>query len=106
MLLNQMGREQAFQGLQSFIKTYHGNPDHPVPQDFLEVMRRFAPDSAAFDQFATQWFHEVVLPEYRLHEPRKTREGDYWKVSVRLENAGTGTMAVGSNIGGGCWPSS
>ena len=56
--------------------------------------RTFAPDSAAFDQFARQWFHEVVLPEYRLHEPRKAREGDLWKVSVRLENAGTGTMPV------------
>ncbi len=52
MLLNQMGRDPAFHGLQSFITTYHGNPDHPVLQDFLEVMRRFAPDSAAFDQFA------------------------------------------------------
>ena len=57
MLLNQMGRDPALHGLQSFITTYHGNPDHPVLQDFLEVMRRFAPDSAAFDQFAKQWFH-------------------------------------------------
>jgi len=57
-------------------------------------MRRFAPNPDAFDEFARQWFHEVVLPEYRLHEPRKTREGDHWKVSVRLENAGTGTMPV------------
>ncbi len=94
MLLNQMGREPALHGLQNFITAYHGNPDHPVLQDFLEVMRRFAPDSTAFDQFARQWFHEVVLPEYRLHEPSKTREGDHWKVSVRLENAGTGTMPV------------
>ena len=57
-------------------------------------MRRFAPDSAAFDQFAKQWFHEMVLPEYRLHEPRKSLEGDVWNVSIRLENAGSGTMPV------------
>jgi len=94
MLLNQMGRDPAFHGLHSFITTYHGNPDHPVLQDFLEVMRRFAPDSAAFDQFAKQWFHEMVLPEYRLHEPRKSLEGDVWNVSIRLENAGSGTMPV------------
>ncbi len=94
MLLNQMGREPALHGLQSFITAYHGNPDHPVLQDFLVVMRKFAPDSTAFDLFARQWFHEVVLPEYRLHEPSKTREGDHWKVSVRLENVGTGTMPV------------
>jgi len=94
MLLNHMGREQALHGLRSFITTYHGNSDHPVLQDFLEVMRKFAPDSAAFDQFARQWFHEVVLPEYRLHDARKTREGDHWKVNVQLENSGTGTMPV------------
>jgi ABC-2 type transport system permease protein len=94
MLLNMMGRERALQGLQSFIRTYHGNPDHPVLQDFLATMRKFAPNSDAFDDFARQWFHEVVLPEYRLHEPGKTREGDLWKVKVRLENAGTGTMPV------------
>ena len=61
MLLNQMGREPALQGLQSFIKTYHGNPDHPVLQDFLEVMRRFAPDPAAFDRI-----HPPVVPRGRL----------------------------------------
>ena len=94
MLLNQMGREPALHGFQSFITTYHGNPDHPVLQDFLEVMHKFAADATAFDQFAQQWFREVVLPEYRLHDPRKTREGDHWKVTVRLENAGTGTMPV------------
>ena len=36
----------------------------------------------------------MVLPEYRLYDPRKTREGEHWTVSVRLENAGTGTMPV------------
>ena len=35
MLLNQMGRDRALAGLQSFLRTYHGNPDHPVLQDFL-----------------------------------------------------------------------
>jgi ABC-type transport system involved in multi-copper enzyme maturation permease subunit len=94
MLLNHMGRDRALRGLHTFIETYHGNPDHPVLQDFLAVMRRFAGDSAAFDAFARQWFHEVVLPEYRLSDPRKTRTGESWLVTVRLENAGTGTMPV------------
>src|SRR5262249_20991159 len=47
-----------------------------------------------FDAFTRQWFREVVLPEYRLHEPKKSAEGNQWKVTVRLENAGTGTMPV------------
>jgi hypothetical protein len=94
MLLNRMGRERALQGLRSFITTYQGNPDHPVLQDFLRVMRGFAPDSTTFDQFASQWFHQVVLPEYRLHDPEKMREGDRWNASVQIENTGTGTMPV------------
>ena len=94
MLLNQMGRERALAGMQAFIKTYQGNPDHPVLQDFLASMRPFAADAAAFDAFTHQWFFEVVVPEYRLHDPKKTSRGQDWEVTVRLENAGTGVMPV------------
>ena len=94
MLLNQMGREKALAGMQAFIKAYHGNTDHPVLQDFLATMRPFAADAAAFDAFTHQWFFEVVVPEYRLSEPKKTAHGKDWKVTVKLENAGTGVMPV------------
>jgi ABC-type transport system involved in multi-copper enzyme maturation permease subunit len=94
MLLDHMGRERALHGLQAFIKTYHGNPDHPVLQDFVEVMRKFAPVPAEFDAFSKQWFFEVVLPEYRLSDAKKKSEGERWRVTVRLENAGTGAMPV------------
>ncbi len=94
MLLNHMGRERTLAGLHSFCKTYHGNPDHPVLQDFLKTMRSFAPDTSTFDDFTQQWFEKVVLPDYRLHEPIRTREGASWKVTFRLENLGTGSMPV------------
>jgi ABC-type Na+ efflux pump permease subunit len=94
MLLNQMGRERTLAGIQSFIKAYHGNPDHPVLQDFLAAMRPFASDPAAFDAFTHQWFFEVVVPEYRLHDPAKTKTGESWRTTVRIENAGTGVMPV------------
>ena len=94
MLLNQMGRDRTLAGIQSFIKTYHGNPDHPVLQDFLAAMRPFAADPPAFDAFTRQWFYEVVVPEYRLAEPRKTARGSAWDVTVRIENVGSGTMPV------------
>ena len=42
MLLNHMGRDRALEGIRAFFKTYHGNPDHPVLQDFLAAMRPFA----------------------------------------------------------------
>jgi ABC-2 type transport system permease protein len=94
MLLNHMGREKALAGMHAFIKTYHGSTDHPVLQDFLATMRPFAADAAAFDAFTRQWFFEVVVPEYRLSEPKKTKQGEGWKVTVKLENAGTGVMPV------------
>jgi ABC-type transport system involved in multi-copper enzyme maturation permease subunit len=94
MLLNQMGRERALQGLHEFITTYHGNTDHPVLQDFIAVMRGFSADASAFDAFTTEWFHEVVVPEYRLSDPRKARQGETWRVAFRLENVGTGSMPV------------
>jgi ABC-2 type transport system permease protein len=76
------------------MKTYHGNSDHPVLQDILDVMRGFAADPAALDAFTQQWFFKVALPEYRLSQPRKSRQGDTWRVTCRVENAGTGAMPV------------
>ena len=94
MLLNHMGRDRALAGIQFFMKTYHGNPDHPVLQDFVAAMRPVAPDPSAFDTFTRQWFFEVVLPEYRLSEPRKSAKGAAWEVHVRIENVGSGVMPV------------
>ncbi len=94
MLLNHLGRDRALQGIQAFIKEYHANPDHPVLQDFVAVTRRFARDPAAFDDFARQWFYQVVVPEYRLSMPSKRSRGATWEVAVRVENAGSGRMPV------------
>jgi ABC-type transport system involved in multi-copper enzyme maturation permease subunit len=94
MLLNSMGRERTLAGLRDFVETYHGNPDHPVLQDFLRVLRKHAEDPAAFDDFARQWFHEVVVPEYQVREARVTRSGNGWTVTALLENVGSGEMPV------------
>jgi ABC-2 type transport system permease protein len=94
MLLNQMGRARALSGIQAFIKTYQGNPDHPVLQDFLASMRPFAADGAAFDAFTRQWFYEVVVPEYLVHDATWAMQGQNWQVNARLENTGSGVMPV------------
>ena len=94
MLLNEMGRDKALPGIRAFIKTYQGNPDHPVLQDFLASLRLFAADSAAFDKFTHQWFYEVVVPEYVLHDAKKASKGETWELTVRVENAGSGVMPV------------
>jgi ABC-type transport system involved in multi-copper enzyme maturation permease subunit len=96
MLLRLMGREQALAGLHAFIEQYHDGPDFPVLQDFVTTMRRFAPDTVAYDDFVRQWFFEVVVPEYRLSDARRepTGEDGEWVVTVRVNNVETGRMPV------------
>ncbi|HEV8067853.1 MAG TPA: M1 family aminopeptidase [Planctomycetaceae bacterium] len=96
MLLRHMGRKQALAGLQEFIKEYHEGPDFPVLQDFIEVMRRYAPDTAAYDKFVKQWFFEVVVSEYQLTGAERKQSGDKdaWDVVVNVKNVGTGKMTV------------
>ena len=94
MLMRQMGPDRALAGLRQFILDWSGKPDHPVLQDFLAAMRPFAADPAAFDAFAKQWFHEVVVPQYELTDARKEKAGGHWRVTAKLRNAGTGRMPV------------
>ena len=94
MLQQEMGRENVLAGLRAFIEEYKAGPDYPVIQDMLAVLRDFAPDTAAFDAFAEQWFFGAVLPEYKLSGVTKVREGDGWVVRGTVENVGTGRMRV------------
>ena len=94
MLLNHMGRERTLAGLQAFLSKYHHNPDHPVLQDFVALMRDFAPDAQAYDAFTRQWFAEVVVPEYALSDARSEELDGSWRVSVTLTNKGTGRMPI------------
>ena len=94
MLQQEMGRENLLAGLRAFIDAYRASSDFPVIQDMLKVLREFAPDSEAFDAFGAQWFHDVVVPEYRLSEVTKERTGRAWVVRGTVENAGTGEMSL------------
>ena len=95
MLKELVGREAMLAGLRAYIQAYHLNPDHPLPPDFLRVMRGFAPDPEAFDAFAQQWFYEVVLPEYRLSEVTVEETGSgSWRVRGLITNVGTGSIPV------------
>jgi len=95
MLLNEVGRENALEGLRHFVEVYKDGPDYPVLQDFVASMRPFAPDSASFDAFVTDWFTRVVVPEYKIAEARALGGPDStWTASCKLRNAGTGRMAV------------
>lgn len=94
MLGRLMGPEAARAGLRDFIESWADSPDHPVLQDFLAVMRRHAPDPAAFDAFDAEWFRQVVVPEYRIAGAKRTKSGTGWLVTATVENAGTGRMPV------------
>ena len=95
MLLDHMGRENALQGIQSFIRHYRTDRDHPVLQDFLAHMRPFAPDVEAYDAFTRQWFFEVVVPEYELHDVLADGDAEAgWSVTLTVENIGTGVMPI------------
>jgi len=94
MLLQEMGREANLAGIQAFIGRYATDRDHAVLQDFVREMRPFAPDTTAYDAFTRQWFFEVVVPEYKIHDAKKTQEGGGWVVRGEVENVGTGLMEV------------
>ena len=96
MMYQSLGRERDLAGLRKFMADWGNGPDYPVLQDFTAAMRPFAPDPAAYDAFVKQWFHQVVVPEYRLSDVRLTggSAGRPWKVAVKVKNAGTGRMPV------------
>ncbi len=51
-------------------------------------------DGEAYDAFVDQWFRDVVLPQYRLREVRRQRDGEGWRIAARLVNVGSGAMPV------------
>jgi len=65
-----------------------------VLQDFLAVMREHAEDPEAFDEFTSQWFLEVVMPEYRLDSVERHEADDGWTVTATVTNRGTGRMPI------------
>lgn len=51
----------------------------------------------AFDAFTLAWFFDVVVPEYRLRDANAVAadgSGVSWRVTVTVENAGSGRMPV------------
>jgi len=95
MLYQRMGKDAFLAGVQQFFRTYHNNPDHPVTNDFLALMRSYAPDKAAFDDVARQMFQQTAIPEYQIEEKSKRAlGGGAWEVTAKITNAGTGRFPV------------
>lgn len=97
MLMNLIGEDRMDAAMHEFIGKFKDNPDHPLLQDFIEVVRTHAPDSALYDRFVQQWFFEVVVPEFRVGTPIVTSPsaaGDLWSTTFTVENIGTGTVQL------------
>lgn len=96
MMDRHLGHERMLAGLRKFIADWGNGPDYPVLQDLTAALRPFAADPAAYDAFVKQWFHQVVVPEYRLSDARLAGGGGGapWKVAVKVKNAGKGRMPV------------
>ena len=94
MLFQLMGRDRGLAAQRDYLETYRDNPDHPVLQDYLAIMRRHAPDTTAFDAYVRQWFYQVVIPQYLITDERLTRDGSGWVARALVRNVGTGRMPV------------
>lgn len=66
----------------------------------MNILREFAPDTAAFDEFVAQWYFDVVVPGYRVKqaETRQLSKGEESPGSLEttfsLRNFGRGRMPV------------
>lgn len=95
MLMETIGRDNLLAGLKSFIAKFRESRDHAALQDLVEHLRPFAPDPAAYDAFAQQWFFEVVVPRFRILDAKVAPPADGpWLASGTLENRGTGRVRV------------
>ena len=91
MLLNEMGRRDNLQGIQTFIRKYsEQNEDYPVLQDFVAHMRDFAKDKEGFDQFCDQWIFDTVVPQYKFKDVEINESDGRWRITGKVENVGTG----------------
>ncbi len=94
MMFRLMGDEAGRAGLRDYIATYRDSEDKPLLEDLLHVMRRHAPDPAAFDAFTAQWFFDTVVPEFLVDTPALAHEGDTWTTVAKVRNVGSGRLRV------------
>jgi ABC-2 type transport system permease protein len=94
MLHRLMGREANLAAHREYLETYRDNRDHPLIEDYLAIMRRHAPDTAAFDDYVRQWFLGTVVPQFLIEESSVAKAGEGWEVRAHIKNTGTGRAPV------------
>lgn len=105
MLYDFMGHDRALSGYRHFIEEWSVSRDHPALQDFVQAMRPYAADPAAYDVFVKQWFEDGVVPEYRVTSAKKSKTAEGYEVTATVRNIGTGRMPVEvAAVSGERWP--
>jgi aminopeptidase N len=94
MLHRFLGRDASLAAIREYLATFRESRDHAALEDYLAIMRRHAADSTAFDAFAGQWFHQVVVPEYKIDDANVAKSGAGWTVTATVRNTGTSTMPI------------
>jgi hypothetical protein len=94
MLHRLMGKEASLAGMREYLETFRDSRDHAALEDYLAILRKHAPDPVAFDAFTDQWFHQVVVPEYKIDDATLAKAGSGWTVTTTVRNVGTATMPV------------
>jgi hypothetical protein len=95
-----MGEEAMLAGLADFVTTWRNGVetpdglDFPLIEDLLESLRPHAPDTAAFDAFASDWILGTALPSLEVRESAVETDGDGYRVTGILANSGTGFADV------------
>jgi len=92
---DRMGRDANLAGIQEYPSLQGRTGTIRFFSDFTATMRPFAPTAHSYDDFVKQWFHEVVVPEYRLDAAEKVRiPRPAGRRPCGIENIGTGRMPV------------
>ena len=76
------------------LRTYRDSQDHPLLEEYMAIMRKHAPDPAAFDAFVKEWFFGTVVPQYLISHAEAVRVVDGGEVRARIKNVGTGRVPV------------
>ena len=94
MLHRLMGREASLAAHREYLETYRDSQDHPLIEEYLAIMRRHAPDPAAFDAYVKEWFFGTVVPQYLIEESDVVKAKNGWEVRAKVRNTGSGVAAI------------
>ena len=91
MLAHQIGLDRSDLAHRAVIQQFKGKEDHALLRDYLQILRRYAPDTTAFDLFVQQWVHWNEVAEFEMSvvdcSPADVSLGA-WQVTLEIRSKG------------------